>query len=165
MKIIFLDVDGVLDIFNTEQYIQVLMKDAVYRLKRIVEETDAKIVVISNWRYGCDQYMDRIKNQQEYSQERDNWHQLPEALDEAGLEIYDVTPWEDSLNTRSEEILDYLKKHPEMESFVILDDCFSDDYSQYPKLQERLVFVDANQALQDCDVERAIHLLQMPIVL
>lgn len=52
MKIIFLDVDGVLDIFNKEQYIQVLRKDAVFRLKRIVDETEAKIVFISNWRYG-----------------------------------------------------------------------------------------------------------------
>lgn len=52
MKIIFLDVDGVLDIFNKEQYIQVLRKDAVFRLKRIVDEKESKIVVISNWRYG-----------------------------------------------------------------------------------------------------------------
>lgn len=92
MKIIFLDVDGVLDIFNREQYIQVLR--------------------------------------------------------------------EDSLTNRSEEILDYLKRYSEIESYVILDDCFSDDYSQYPELQERLVFVDANQALQDCDVEKAMGILQ-----
>lgn len=92
MKIIFLDVDGVLDIFNREQYIQVLR--------------------------------------------------------------------EDSLTNRSEEILDYLTRHSEIESYVILDDCFSDDYSQYPELQERLVFVDANQALQDYDVEKAMGILQ-----
>lgn len=92
MKIVFLDVDGVLDIFNREQYIQVLR--------------------------------------------------------------------EDSLTNRSEEILDYLKRYSEIESYVILDDCFSDDYSQYPELQERLVFVDANQALQDCDVEKAMGILQ-----
>lgn len=115
MKVIFLDVDGVLDIFNTEQYMQVLLKDAVQRLKRIVDETDAKIVVASNWRYGCDRYKDRIKD---------------------------------------------LKRYPQIESFVILDDCFSDDYSQYPQLQKKLVFVDANQALQDCDVEKAVGILQ-----
>lgn len=160
MKVIFLDVDGVLDIFNTEQYIQVLMEDAVLRLKRIVDETKAKIVVISNWRYGSHWYVDRSEEKQRYPQECDNWPSLGKKLNKYGMQIYDVTPWEDALTTRSEEILAYLKRHPDIVSFVILDDCFSDDYSQYPKLQENLVFVDANQALQECDVEKAIGILQ-----
>lgn len=160
MKVIFLDIDGVLDIFNTEQYMQVLMKDAVQRLKRIVDETDAKIVVASNWRYGCDQYKDRIKERQHYPQECDNWLLLAKVLGEYDMEIQDVTPWEDSLTTRSEEILEYVKRHPQIESYVILDDCFSDDYSQFPELQKKLVFVDANQALQDYDVEKAVGILQ-----
>lgn len=160
MKIIFLDVDGVLDIFNREQNMQDILKSAVLRLKRIVDETEAKIVIISNWRYGCDQYKNRIKDQQNYSQECDNWPQLSKALGEADLEIYDVTPWEDSLSTRSEEIIEYQKRHPDIEHFVILDDCFSDDYSQYEELKQRLVFVNANQALQDRDVERAIRILK-----
>lgn len=119
-----------------------------------------KIVVISNWRYGSHWYNNRIEERHNFPQECDNWPTFVQVFRGLNMGIYDVTPWEDSLTNRSEEILDYLTRYSEIESYVILDDCFSDDYSQYPELQERLVFVDANQALQDCDVEKAMGILQ-----
>lgn len=160
MKVIFLDVDGVLDIFNPEQHIQDIMKSAVLRLRKIIDKTAAKIVVISNWRYGSSVFAERHKEKDIFQQECDNYPILIEELRKYGMEIYDITPWEDSLNTRSEEIMEYLKRRPEIKSFVILDDCFGDNYSQYQELKQRLVFVDANTALQDGDVEKAIAILE-----
>lgn len=159
MKVIFLDIDGVLDVFNREEYIQVLREDALLRLKKLVDKTDARIVVISGWRYGSPWYTDRLQEKQRFPQECDNWPVLVKAFREWKLEVYDVTPWEESLPTRSEEIMKYLEEHPEIERYVILDDCFGDDYSQCPELRQKLVFVDANRALQDCDVEKALGML------
>ncbi len=48
----FLDIGSVLDIFDPNTIIQELLESALKRLRRIVKETDAKIVIISNWRYG-----------------------------------------------------------------------------------------------------------------
>lgn len=159
MKIIFLDIDGVLDIFNTEELLQELLEPALLRLRRIVTETDAKIVVISNWRYGSEKYTDRIRPESGFVQERENWKQLVEVFKEYDLEIYDVSPWDDMLETRSEEIRQYLNLHTDITHFVILDDCYFDRYEGYNELKSRLVFVDANKALQECDVELALSIL------
>ncbi len=43
MKVIFLDIDGVLDIFELEKLLQELLEPALLRLKRIVAETGAKL--------------------------------------------------------------------------------------------------------------------------
>lgn len=160
MKVIFLDVDGVLDVFDPGQYMQELKKDAVIRLKKIVDDTDAKIVVISNWRYGSPRYIDQCRAGHTFQQECDNWPTLIKVLNQYGMQIYDVTPWQDTLSRRGDEIMEYRRKHPEISSFVILDDCFFDDYSEFTELRQRLVFVDASQALQEHDVEKAIALLQ-----
>ncbi len=159
MKVIFLDIDGVLDIFEPEKLLQELLEPALLRLKRIVAETGAKIVVISNWRYGNEKYIHRIKPENEYIQECQNWKQLAETFRRFDLAIYDVSPWEDGLKTRSEEIMHYLSSHSDITRFVILDDCYSDRYESYPELKSRLVFVDANRALQERDVELALSIL------
>lgn len=159
MKIIFLDIDGVLDVFNLDEFLQTILEDAVLRLKRIVEETDAKIVVISNWRYGSVFYREKALRIGCYRQEIENWKILKPALDRQGLMVRDITPWEEGLETRSDEIRCYLEGHPEVDGYVILDDCFSDDYSKYDELKSKLVFVDANKGLQDEDVGQAIQIL------
>ncbi len=49
---IFLDIDGVLDVFNKNADIQKLLPDTVERLKNLVNRTKADVVIISDWRYG-----------------------------------------------------------------------------------------------------------------
>lgn len=159
MKIVFLDIDGVLDIFNPAELLQELLEPALLRLKRIVTETDAKIVVISDWRYGDEKYTYRIKPKNEYIQVCENWKQLVDTFKKYDLVIYDVSPWDDELKTRSDEIMHYLSCHSDITHFVILDDCYSDRYESSPELRSRLVFVDANRALQECDVELALSIL------
>ncbi len=76
------------------------------------------------------------------------------------MEKYDVSPWEDQIETCSDEIMYYLNANSSITNFVILDDCYSDRYDKYDELKSRLVFVDANEALQECDVEKALNTLK-----
>lgn len=117
MKVIFLDIDGVL---NHEQHYKWLMEtdeptelQRVYPysefnpkscelLNKIIKETGARIVVSSSWRL-------------------DGINRLNIIFKHLGLpNIYDITP---CLNTaRGIEIGAWLAAHPEVDKYVILDD-------------------------------------------
>ena len=108
-KVIFLDVDGVLNkAFDVDPMNQIEADKAQF-LKQIVDRTGAKIVVSSSWKYH--QFMLDI---------------LTKELDKFGLEIYDKTPNLNGLKDRHIEILEWLKSHfkdPESEcKYVVLDD-------------------------------------------
>ncbi len=100
MKVIFLDVDGVicLDGQNMDQV-------AMSCLKEIVEKTQAKVVISSTWRL---------------------YHQhlsyLREELNKIGIDPLDVTEDLKGLNRRHDEISKWLADHPDVEKFAILDD-------------------------------------------
>ncbi len=116
MKIIFLDIDGVLnsdeyfdkisnlDIQGIEQEIDI---EKVKLLKEAINETGAKVVLSSSWRYTR-------KGQQ-----------LKELL--SNYEIYvDSTPF--IQNERGLEIKQWLSENQCIEDFVILDDELFDSY-------------------------------------
>ena len=116
MKIVFLDIDGVL---NSAAYDRNKPTDGgnidvtrLELLKALVDKTGARIVLTSSW--------------------REHWEKNPEDMDEkgvelaetfkkAGLEIYDKTPFIGYLE-RSKEIRLWLEENGEVESFVIIDD-------------------------------------------
>jgi len=54
MKVIFLDIDGVLNVMNQERdrYGSLFHPHLVDNLRRLVEETGAKIVISSTWRWS-----------------------------------------------------------------------------------------------------------------
>lgn len=54
--------------------------------------------------------------------------------------------------------------HPNITRYVILDDCFQDDYSCDQKLREHLVFVDALKGLQKQDIIKACEILNRQIL-
>ncbi len=87
MKLVFLDIDGVLDVFSSKSYLQTLLPGAVERLRRIVERTVAKIVVISTWRFGSESCRKICEEQKSHQQECDNWPQLVSTLESNGMEI------------------------------------------------------------------------------
>ena len=116
--VIFLDVDGVLDVFDPNVHIQKLMPEALDRLRSLVARTNAKLVVISDWRYGSSEY-----------------------------------------RSRTEEIAAYLKSNPQIYNYVILDDCFGDDYSSEPEIQAHLVHIDALKGVQDSDLLKACEIM------
>lgn len=144
---IFLDVDGVLDVFNSKLELQELIPQAVQDLKGLIERTKADLVVVSDWRYGATPFREKAKAKGLNGHIR-HWDYLVETFEEAGIQIKDVTPWEDELTCRTEEIKKYLADHSYIKRYVILDDCFSDRYESDKEIQNHLVFIDALKGLQ-----------------
>lgn len=124
MKVIFLDIDGVL---NDQMFLHLYMdteidQARVARLAEIVKATDAVIVLSSSW---------RVLPEELDETDMWVWDQLVDALHEYDMSIYDRTPVIDM--DRPLEIKTWLDKHKgQVEAFVSLDDDFrKEDYAKY----------------------------------
>lgn len=156
MKIVFLDIDGVL---NSEEFFIERTQDcrydnyraagyspkmsrnlcsldsvAIANLNYIISQTGAKIVVSSTWR--CD----------------DPW--LQELFAVVGIPSYiGITPYHIARH-RGTEIKQWLDKHPEVENYVILDDDNDmldsqlDNFVQTDAYKRGLSLVNAEQAIK-----------------
>ena len=129
MKIIFLDIDGVLNSFATFTEIHNEWKltgirrvaidlNKVLLLKEIVDNTGAKIVLSSSWRNFC-----KMKHGKPVTKNQ-NLHDLIEILNNNGLYIYDITPKLRS-GIREEEIRKWME-NKDIESFIVIDDDCAD---------------------------------------
>lgn len=110
MKVLFLDIDGVLNSHRTayafggfpfcvDKHRERFDNVAIALVRNVVQAAGAQIVLSSSWRNDKD------------------WERIGPAL---GLTIADRTP---SLPTcRGDEIAAWLAAHPEVECYVILDD-------------------------------------------
>lgn len=133
MKIIFLDIDGVLNTSRTKELVcggcLGIEPGKADLIKRIVKETGAKIVLTSTWRHHPD---------------------LSQAVRDQVVEFIGVTR---SLGTeRGFEIEEWLIAHPEVERYAIIDDtcdmlasqspnffqCYWDE-GLIPELAERII--------------------------
>lgn len=130
MKIIFLDIDGVLNRYcdGDDGVFDNFYEVYVNNLKRIVEETGAKIVISSSWRHAG------LRRMQELWEERD----LPgeiiditptinELYDNGYIQYYDMV-------SRGAEVQCWIDKHEqEIEKYVIIDDMedFNDEQLPY----------------------------------
>ncbi len=157
---IFLDIDGVLDIYNPDAAIQQLLPEAVSNLKSLTARTKADIVIISDWRYGSDEYSEKAKSCG-YDRIADNWSNLIKVFEQEQIAISGVTPWDDSLTSRTQEIQQYLNQHSSIRRYVILDDCFGDCYDSDPEIKKHLVFVDALKGLQQKDLIAACEIMNI----
>ena len=148
-KIIFLDFDGVL---NSEKYLAahegygvMLDPTRMVLLKQIVDATDAKIVLSTSWREHWSNDLTKC----------DSTGVLMNRLfDTYGLQIFDKTP---KLHKRREtEIKTWLDQHPEVESFVVLDDMLlSADYLKGHFVKTSNYF----DGLDESDKQKAIAIL------
>ena len=113
MKIIFLDIDGVMNSQTYYRSIKVKSKDwdrfdpiAVKLLKMLLEEFEAKIVITSSWRFGA---IDILINE----------------LSKTGLKKYLYKDWKTPQlygYKRGDEIQKWLEKHLEVNNYIIIDD-------------------------------------------
>jgi len=114
IKVIFLDVDGVLNSSHTTRKTAsgytFIGNRQLKNLKRIISETGAKVVLSSDWRYERD---DPVYNS--------DFLELRHELQQNGIQLYDFTP-ELPTAHRGAEINKWLKAHEEVGNFVILDD-------------------------------------------
>lgn len=113
-KVIFLDIDGVLNTSFTRYRDEVLDDFRLDYLAEIVNKTRAKIVLTSTWRYNLSKGFFSLKA---YS---NNTKKLIKLLKERGLKINELLP-DTPNNRRAEDILEFVKKH-NVHTFVILDD-------------------------------------------
>lgn len=117
MKIIFLDIDGVLltNFHHFNEHNIKLNEKCLKNLRDIVFSTDCYIVVSSSWRIGPRDNTDHF------------WESLLDNLEIYGIreKIIDVTPviYLDTFeNPRGLEIKEWLKNHNEVTAFVAIDD-------------------------------------------
>lgn len=150
MRVVFLDFDGVLNATTgdvddggelwTASWLDPTM---VGRLAHVVAETRAAVVVSSSWR------------------QRRSVAELDAILAQRGYAggVLDVTPRlprpaEGEHHVRANEITAWLADHPDVESFVILDD--EEDLATLSRCHVR---TDPATGLTETDVERAIAIL------
>ena len=125
MKVIFLDIDGVL---NSDEYLDRIKNldikgiereidvEKIKLLKKAIDETGAKVVLSSSWRYTR------------------NAQYLKELLSNYGIYVA-VTPF--IQNKRGLEIKQWLSDNQDVEDFVILDDEIFNSYDE--ELMQKLI--------------------------
>jgi hypothetical protein len=157
MKVIFLDIDGVLNSVETSEVFQGFVgidDKLVSKLRKIVRATGAKIVLSSSWKYDWEPREKHLQNKYgDY---------LDEKLKKHSLKAIDKTREADS-DKRGEGIIEWVGTH-EVDSFIILDDEWY-DFKELG-LQSRVIkteFYDENGGLTDDHVELAIELLNSEI--
>ena len=115
MKVIFLDVDGVLNSVDTSEVFQGFVgidDKLVSKLRKIVRATGAQIVLSSSWKHDWEP-LDKDK-QNKYGDYLDQKHKkyLLSAVDKTS---------EANSECRGEGIIEWVGTH-EVDSFIILDD-------------------------------------------
>lgn len=115
MKVIFLDIDGVLNCektANPRKLPYIVDRRLLARLKRLVNRTRAKVFLTSTWRYD------------------------PAGLFSAkrcGVPFIGVTP-DIPKRPRRDEFYAWLKKHPKVTRFAVIDD-EDDELDELPLFQ------------------------------
>lgn len=143
MKVIFVDVDGVLnsdDFIDSVKGKQDIDIKTVLLLKRVIEETGAKIVMDTSFRYTK------------------LFLKVQEMLLQNGI-MFDKTPFID--NERGKEIKQYLSERKDIEDYILLDDVIFPDFDD--ELLNHLIKMDdtdsrgIGKGLQEKDVEEIIR--------
>ena len=142
MKVIFLDFDGVINDWYTFNSVNEKCLDI---LKLIVEETSSKIVITSSNKYSFQRRNNNLHDTLCYKL-------YIKSLINHGLQIYDFTPC--ILENRELEIMEYLKLHPEIKEFLILDD----DYI-FKELLNHEVFIDLYKGLDEEHIIPSLNIL------
>jgi hypothetical protein len=115
MKVIFLDIDGVLNCSSTpnpRKFPYVVDKRLLARLRRLLDRTGAKVVLSSSWRLD------------------------PVGLYAAkhwGIPFIDICP-DLPKSPRSTEVLKWLRTHPNVTRYAIIDD-EDDELDELPLFQ------------------------------
>lgn len=146
MKVIFLDVDGVLNNSNTKALTpggwMGVSKTLVKRLQRVAAATNAKVVLTSTWK-------DADKLELDYLYKKLNF-----------CKPIDFTKENDMRGSyyRGGGIIDYLMAHQNIEQFVILDDHLFDFEEQ--NLLDHFVLTNQRIGLTEENTKQAIRILE-----
>lgn len=149
-EVIFLDIDGVLNCCTTRNRHRGMIfvdDDKIELLSKIVDATDAKIVLTSTWRLG-QLHPDNACFLTDFIHLRD-------ALGQHSVFIADVTQ---DLGNRGQEISEWIESH-EIGNFVILDDEI-DMIENFPLCRNHIVETSFLEGLTPELAEQAIEILR-----
>lgn len=162
MKVIFLDIDGVINsnfwLESHEKEISdgtLIDKDKVELLAKIVHKTGAELVMHSGWRFWFDNDMKPIRKEAQ---------NLIDLLLDSGLSIYSMTPdltTEEIRKTKmfskvkASEIFLWLKQNPNIDKWIVMDDI--DLHND--ELGIRQIRTNAKIGLTEKDADKAIEML------
>lgn len=156
MKVIFLDIDGVLNSWATGYKITT---KKLQLLNNLIEQTGAKIVISSSWRIGSKDVKEFLdKNFSKCTFRLDNFK---DATNHECIEnifyndnIIDLT---DTFGpSRGDEIKRWLDNHEDIESYVIIDDSID----MLDEQLEHLVQTDTYYGITDREVHLACLILK-----
>lgn len=142
MKIIFLDLDGVL---NNWYHPDLIARENLNILKKILALSKAKIVLTSSNKYPLQRQ--NIKNITGSYLEK-----YVKIIQNEGISIYDVTPY--VKEDRSLEIKAYLESNTNITDFVIID-----DELVAPAFLKYQVLLDWNRGLQEEHIKPVLAIL------
>ncbi len=161
-KVIFLDIDGVLNsnFWNADHqreisYGKYIDIEKVKLLSQLVKRSEASIILHSGWRFWFGEDLQPLRPEAEY---------LTALLGKEGMTVAGMTPdltTEEIRRTKkfskvkADEILKWLKDHPETKKWVVLDDLELHN-DEIAKCQ---VMTDPEQGLTESDIEKALGIL------
>jgi len=158
MKVIFLDIDGVL---NSEKFLennknQAIDRNSVSILKNIIDKTGGVIVMSSGWRLWFD---DNMLPQDGYSQ------CLYKILCEFNIKLFGKTPdfSTEEIRTRktfshvkAKEITAWINEHKFVDKYAVIDDL---DLKN-EEINAHLVRVNGQVGITEYDARRVIDMLK-----
>lgn len=145
MKVLFLDIDGVVNPFQTDYDGNIVSKindNCVCNVKKVVDETGCKIVISSTWKVS-NSLMDVL--------EEELFPKLPNGC------VIGCTPTLIPQKNREEEITMYLSSHPEVDKYVIVDD-YDFELNSFIR-NGSCVITDALSGFSDSDANACIEIL------
>jgi hydroxymethylpyrimidine pyrophosphatase-like HAD family hydrolase len=163
VKVIFLDIDGVLNshfwsISHQKEISDgtLIDEEKVKLLAKLVKETGAVIVMHSGWRFWFDKDLKPIRK------ESQRLHHIFRANQ---LEIYAMTPdlttneiKEQKLfsKVKALEIIEWLKYNPKVQKWVVIDDL--DLHNAV--VEKRQIYTNPDVGLTKNDIDKAYKMLQ-----
>lgn len=161
MKVIFLDIDGVLNIMSDEsdEFGSLFHKPFEENLKDIIDSTGAKIVISSSWRHSGFRAMKAMWEKRNLAGEV-----IDITPDCARMENFDKLSFYEA-KERGHEIQEWLVNHPEVTKYVILDDDCDMLQSQMEKFvqcsgRKERDSLDIGYGLTKKRAQKAIEILQ-----
>lgn len=147
MKILFLDIDGVLNGHEWKPLSQsnTIRRSCIYQLNRVIRETDCKIVLSSSWRYMI----------HGGAMTKTGFEYLLKSHGAIGARIEDTTCRDCDIQIRGDQVAAWLRTHP-VESFACVDD---DWYGGPTFVRRRMVQTDGGRGLKGDDADKLIRLL------
>ncbi len=162
MKVIFLDIDGVLNsnFWNDAHQREIsdgslIDEEKIHLLGRLIKSTNAKVILHSGWKFWFDSNMNPLRKEAE---------NLKNMLKKEGVELEGMTPDYTTEEIRkskkfslvkADEILAWIAEHDSMDAWIVIDDL--DLHNE--EIKKHQIRTDANVGLTVEDVREAEKML------